>query len=77
MVQQLKTQDLHAQLLHEDNLPTLIYSYKNHTSQLPRTSLVTGEQSSHRVPSYQFKYGCCWSEVEEAYSSLPEGIIEE
>jgi hypothetical protein len=46
-----------------DTLPAFIYSYKHNTSQLHRTSLVTGEQSSHRLPFYQFKIGCCWSEV--------------
>jgi hypothetical protein len=47
--------------LHE--VPTFIYSYEEYTDQLHRTNLVTGEHSSHRVPSYTFKYGCCWSEV--------------
>jgi hypothetical protein len=47
--------------LHE--VPTFIYSYQYDTEQLHRTSLVTGEHSSHQVPSYTFKYGCCWSEV--------------
>jgi hypothetical protein len=61
VVQQVKTQDLPQ--LHEDTLPTFIYSYNNDTDQLHRTSLVTGEQSRYRVPSYRFKYGCCWSEV--------------
>jgi hypothetical protein len=50
-------------LYHEVTLPTFIYSYKGDTDQLHRTSLVTGEHSSHQVPSYTFKYGCCWSEV--------------
>jgi hypothetical protein len=44
-------------------VPTFIYSYKSRTDQLHRTSLVTGEHSSHRVLSYTFKHGCCWSEV--------------
>jgi hypothetical protein len=44
-------------------VPTFIYSYKYNTEQLHRTSLVTGEHSSHRVPSYTFKGGCYWSEV--------------
>jgi hypothetical protein len=48
---------------HEVTLPTFIYSYNRNTSQLHRTSLVTGEHSSHQVPSYTFKHGCCWSEV--------------
>jgi hypothetical protein len=63
MVQHLKTQDLHAPQLHEDTLPTFIYSYKYNTDQLHRTNLVTGEHSSHRVPSYTFELGCSWSEV--------------
>jgi hypothetical protein len=50
-------------LYHEVTLPTFIYSFEKDTDQLHRTSLVTGEHSSHRVPSYTFKYGCCWSEV--------------
>jgi hypothetical protein len=33
------------------------------TDQLHRTNLVTGEHSSHQVPSYTFKFACCWSEV--------------
>jgi hypothetical protein len=44
-------------------VPTFIYSYEQNTDQLHRTSLVTGEHSSHRVPSYTFKAYCCWSEV--------------
>jgi hypothetical protein len=44
-------------------VPTFIYSYKEFTDQLHRTNLVTGEDSSHRVPSYTFKGGCYWSEV--------------
>jgi hypothetical protein len=55
-------QDLQAQL-HEDTFPAFIYSYLGKTNQLHRTSLVTGAQSIHRVPSYQFKPGCCWSEM--------------
>jgi hypothetical protein len=43
--------------------PSFIYSYEGETDQLHRTSLVTGEHSSHRVPSYKFKNCCCWSEV--------------
>jgi hypothetical protein len=45
--------------LHEDILPTFIYSYRYNTDLLHRTSLVTGELSSHRVPSYIFKFLCC------------------
>jgi hypothetical protein len=39
-------------------VPSFIYSYKTDTEQLHKTSLVTGEHSSHRVPSYTFKIGC-------------------
>jgi hypothetical protein len=46
-----------------NTLPTFIYSYTGHTDQLHRTSLSTGEQSTYRVRSYTFNYGCCWSEV--------------
>jgi hypothetical protein len=44
-------------------VPTFIYSYKINTNELHRTSLVTGERSSHRVTSHTFKDWCCWSEV--------------
>jgi hypothetical protein len=56
------TQDIQTQL-NEDTLPTFIYSYHNGTDQLHRTSLVTGQQYKHRVPSYTFKFRCCWCEV--------------
>jgi hypothetical protein len=49
--------------LHEDTLPSFIYSYEYDTDQLHRTNLATGEQSSHEVSSHTFKWGCCWSEV--------------
>jgi hypothetical protein len=44
-------------------VPTFIYSYEKNTNKLHRTSLVTGERSSHRVTSHNFKDWCCWSEV--------------
>jgi hypothetical protein len=56
------TQGLLIPQLHEDTLPAFIYSYKYSTDQLHRTSLVTGQHSRHRVPSYRFKHRCCWSE---------------
>jgi hypothetical protein len=56
-------QDAKEALYHLHKVPTFIYSYKGNTEQLHRTSLVTGEHSSHRVPSYTFKLSCCWSEV--------------
>jgi hypothetical protein len=40
-----------------------MHSYKNNSNHMHGASLVTGEQSSHRVPSYTFEYGCYWSEV--------------
>jgi hypothetical protein len=40
--------------------PTFIYSYRCNTDELHRASLVTGEHSSHRVPSDTFKPYCCW-----------------
>jgi hypothetical protein len=55
--------DAREALYQINEVPTFIYSYACKTNQLHRTSLVTGEHSSHRVPSYTFKVGCCWSEV--------------
>jgi hypothetical protein len=49
------TQVIQTQL-HEDTLPTFIYSYNQYTDQLHWTCLVTGVHSSHRVPSYTFKH---------------------
>jgi hypothetical protein len=72
--QQLKTSDLETAQLHEDTLPTFIYSYDE--DQLHRTNLVTGEQSSHQVP-YQFKDGSCWSEVPGGSLLFTGGIDEE
>jgi hypothetical protein len=56
-------QDARDALYHLLEVPTFIYSYEYHTDKLYRTSLDTGEYSSHRVPSYTFMNGCCWSEV--------------
>jgi hypothetical protein len=55
VVQQLKT--------HKETLPSFIFSYRYSTDQLYRTDLVTGAQSTHKVTSYQFKIGCCLTEV--------------
>jgi hypothetical protein len=57
-------------------VPTFIYSYKYETNKLHRTSLVTGEHSSHRAPSYTFKRGCCWSEVPGARLVITGGLDE-
>jgi hypothetical protein len=46
-----------------NQVPTFIYSYEGNTNKLHRTSLVTGEHSSHQVPSHEFKDCCYWSEV--------------
>jgi hypothetical protein len=55
------SQDTLEVLYHD--VPTFSYSCEEDTEHLHRTSLVTGEHSSHRVPSYTFKSWCCWSEV--------------
>jgi hypothetical protein len=43
--------------------PTFFYCCRVNTNKLHRVNLVTGEQSWHKVPSYQFSYGCRWSEL--------------
>jgi hypothetical protein len=40
---------------------TFLYSCDG--NQLHRENLLTGEQSSHELPHYQFKRGCSWSEL--------------
>jgi hypothetical protein len=42
---------------------TFLYSCKQDTNLLQRVNLLTGEESSHKVPHYQFDYGCRWSEL--------------
>jgi hypothetical protein len=59
--------------LHE--VPAFIYSYEECTNQLHRTSLINGEQSSHRMPSQEFKCGCCWSEVPRGSLLITGGDI--
>jgi hypothetical protein len=56
-------------------VPTFIYSYEINTDQLRRTNLDTGEHSSHRVPSYTFKGGCCWREVPGGSLLITGGAI--
>jgi hypothetical protein len=54
------------QMMEQDDLDThttSFYSYKQTTDQLYETSLVDGEESCHRIPSYTFKKNCCWSEL--------------
>jgi hypothetical protein len=43
--------------------PTFFYSCQRDTNQLHRVNFLTGEQSEHRVPDYQFKVCCRWSEL--------------
>jgi hypothetical protein len=45
------------------HIPTFLYCCQRHTNQLHRVNLLTGEQSCHKVPNYQFKEGCRWSEL--------------
>jgi hypothetical protein len=42
---------------------SFIYSYSQGKDTLMRTNLITAEDSCFRVPSSQFKSGCCWSEL--------------
>lgn len=50
--------------------PSFIYSCIQHSNTVYRTHLISGDQTSHSVAShyYQFKYGCCWTE-------LPDGSL--
>jgi hypothetical protein len=43
--------------------PTFFYSCKHYANKLHRVNLLTGEQSRHKVPNYEFKQGCRWSEM--------------
>jgi hypothetical protein len=43
--------------------PTFFYVCQSKTNQLHRVNLLTGEQSEHKMPHYQFKDCCCWSEL--------------
>jgi hypothetical protein len=45
------------------HIPTFFYCCQNDTNKLRRVNLLTGEQSCHEVPNYQFKNGCRWSEL--------------
>jgi hypothetical protein len=44
--------------------PLFFYSFKQHTGQLCRTNLLTGEQSCLLVPALQYKLNCRWSEFD-------------
>jgi hypothetical protein len=61
--------------LQEVTLPTFIYSCKSYESQLNRVCLVTGELSSHQVPSPSNTAAVGVKCLEEVYSSLVEGIL--
>jgi hypothetical protein len=43
--------------------PQFIYCCKYSTDLLLRTNLLTGEQSSHKIPGYEMKADCRWSEL--------------
>jgi hypothetical protein len=43
--------------------PTFFYCCQMSSNKLHRANLLTGEQSCHRVPSYQFKDGFRWSQL--------------
>jgi hypothetical protein len=45
------------------DIPTFLYSCEQYTNKLHKVNLLTGMQSFHVVPSYQFRYGCRWSEL--------------
>jgi hypothetical protein len=47
----------------QPEIPNFFYCCIGISNSLHRVSLLTGEHSSHRVPSYQFKTGCRWSEL--------------
>jgi hypothetical protein len=42
--------------------PKFIYVCSFDTNKLDRVNLLTGELSTHQIPGYEFKFGCCWSE---------------
>jgi hypothetical protein len=71
----MESRNYHTQDPPEDPQPTFIYSYMMETNQLFRTSLVTGEQSSYRVPSYTFIEGRCWSEVPGGSLLITGGVF--
>jgi hypothetical protein len=63
--------------LYEDTLPAFIYSYNCSTDQLYRTSLVTGEQSTHHVRTYSSGRVVGVKCLEVASSSLVEGVLQQ
>jgi hypothetical protein len=65
----------HELPVHEQTLPTFIYSFKFDTDLLHRTYLVTGEQSSHAVPQVRFNPGCCLSELPGGSLLITGGLV--
>jgi hypothetical protein len=58
--------------------PKFFYCCESRTDRILRTTLLTGEQSAHRVSGYQFKMFCNWSELPEGtFSSQVEKMIAE
>jgi hypothetical protein len=47
---------------HPHTLHTFFYACEYNTNKLPLANLLTGEQSFHQIPGYQFKLSCRWSE---------------
>jgi hypothetical protein len=43
--------------------PTFFYCCEEATTKLLRVNLLSGEQSYHRGPNYQFRVACRWSEL--------------
>jgi hypothetical protein len=54
--------------------PTFFYSC--YSNQLHRVNLLTGEQSKHKVPYYEFKDGCRWSELPGGSLLITGGFVD-
>jgi lambda repressor-like predicted transcriptional regulator len=46
-------------------IPTFLYCCQGFSNRLRWVHFLTGEESVHELPSYQFKDGCRWSELPE------------
>jgi hypothetical protein len=44
-------------------IPAFFYCCLKNSNELHRVNLLTGEQSCHNVPNYEFNPGCRWSEL--------------
>jgi hypothetical protein len=53
---------------------TFLYSCRPNTNQLHWVNLLTGEQSLHKVPHYQFNWHCRWSELPGGSLLITGGI---